>query len=151
MQDRFLVVIGCTKEKLDCIKFSKARKIMDFVKGNADHYTSIISILRKKMDGDRNLRRSGDTIATDTVDHLSYRSDANIEVPGFDVDCTHFRRDAHYDIVGVSTAASVLCIAMSMYSWGLDVNVLKDYVEDRKGLNKEAFKIMETYMPGVLK
>lgn len=151
MQAKFLVVVGCTKEKLDCIKFKKAREIMDFVKANSHKYQSVISILRKKMDGDTNFRKAGDTVATDTMDFLSYQSDTVIDVPGYDVDCTHFRRDAHYDIVGVSTAASVLCIALSMYSCGLDISVLKDYCADRKGLDKEAYAIMKEYMPGVLK
>lgn len=151
MRDRFLVVIGCQKEKLEEIPKRDARAILDFINSEAHTYSSVISILRKRMDGDTNFVRRGDKISTDTMDYLDYQSDTVICVPGYDVDVTSFRRDAHYDIVGISTAASVMCIAMSMYSVGLDISILKDYCRDRKGLDSYAIKIFNTYMPGVVK
>lgn len=148
--DKYLVVIGCTKEKLNAIDKKVARSILDYINGNADSYAGIISIVRKKMNGDRNFRRTGDSIATDTPTYLDYPSNNVIEVPGYDVDCGMFRRDAHYDIIGISTSASVMCISMSMYSCGLDISVLEPYCEDRKGkkLEDAAFMIMREYMPG---
>ena len=151
--DRFLVVIGCNKEKLEKIDKKIARKMLDYINGNGHSYTGVISVVRKKMNGDRNFRRNGDDIATDTTTYLDYESTNVIEVPGYDVDCSMFRKDAHYDIMGISTSASVLTIAMSMYSSGLDISVLRDLCEDRKGkqLEEYAFKIMEAYMPNALK
>lgn len=150
--DRYLVVVGCQKEKLAQISKREARNLIDFVQSNSHKYTGVISILRKRMDGDRNLVRSGDRIATDTQDYLDYKTDSIICVPGYDVDCTRFRKDAQYDIMGISTSASVLCISMSMYSCGLSIQVLKKYCVDRKGssLERNAFEIMRAYMPGVL-
>lgn len=150
MADRFLVVVGCQKEKLELIDKKVKRQILDFINSSAGSYTGVISIVRKKMNGDRNFRRAGDDIISDTTTYLDYESSSVIEVPGYDVDCSMFRRDAHYDIIGISTSASVLCIAMSMYSCGLDINVLEDYCEDRKGkrLENYAFEIMRAYMPG---
>ena len=151
--DNFLIVIGCQHEKLELINKKVARSILDFINSNAHNYTGVISIVRKQMNGDRNFQKSGDVVATSGSTYLDYESNNVIEVPGYDVDCSLFRRDAHYDIIGISTAASVLCISMSMYSCGLDVTVLKDYCEDRKGkkYEEEAFHIMEAYMPGCLK
>lgn len=150
MTDRFLVVIGCQKEKLDLIDKKVRRQILDFINTEGHSYTGIISIVRKKMNGDRNFRRAGDNIISDSNTYLDYESQTVIEVPGYDVDCSTFRRDVHYDIIGISTSASVLCIAMSMYSCGLDVSVLEKYCEDRKGKKLEdyAFEIMRAYMPG---
>lgn len=153
MQDNYLVVIGCQKTKLAQIDKKIARSILDFINSQSGHYTGVISIIRRKMNGDRNFRRSGDDVATDTAEYLDYESNSVIEVPGYDVDCSMFRRDAHYDIIGISTSASVLCIAMSMYSCGLDISVLEKYCEDRKGkdLENKAFDIMRAYMPGCVK
>lgn len=150
MADRFLVVVGCQKEKLDQIDKKIRRQILDFINSSSSQYTGVISIVRKRMNGDRNFRRSGDMVATDANTYLDYESSNVIEVPGYDVDCNVFRRDAQYDIIGISTSASVLCIAMSMYSCGLDVRVLEEYCEDRKGkkLEEYAFEIMRAYMPG---
>lgn len=148
--DRCLVVIGCQREKLDAIDKKIKRQILDFINSNGHTYDSVISIVRKKMNGDRNFQKSGDQIATDATTYLDYESSSVIEVPGYDVDCTHFRRDMQYDLIGISTSASVLCIAMSMYSCGLQVRVLEKYCEDRKGkrLEDHAFEIMRAYMPG---
>ncbi len=147
---RFLVVIGCQKEKLDLVDKKFRRNILDFINANAHDYDGVISIVRKKMNGDRNFQRTGDAVVSDTPTYLDYESTNVIEVPGYDVDCGMFRRDASYDIIGISTSASVLCIAMSMYSIGLDIRILKEYCEDRKGrrLEEHAFEIMQAYMPG---
>ena len=153
MQDRYLVVIGCQKGKLDQIDKRTARSILDFIHCNQHEYTGTISIIRRKMSGDRNFKKAGDTVAVDHNDYLDYESDNIIEVPGYDLDCGQFRKDAHYDLIGISTAASVLTAAMSMYSWGLSINVLAKYCEDRKNkkLEEHAFEIMKAYMPGVVK
>jgi hypothetical protein len=104
------------------------------------------------MNGDDNFRYSGETMNAGDV-YLDYESDNVILVPGYDVDCSLFRKDVDYDIIGISTSASVLCIAMSMYSVGLHINVLEQYCEDRKSKKLEdyAFAIMKAYMPGCLK
>lgn len=152
MRERHLIVIGCQKEKLEQIDKKVARQILDFVNGEGHSYDSVISIIRRPMQGDRNFQESKNTMSTDDV-YLDYESDLVIEVPGYDVDTKNFRKDCHYDIVGISTSASVMCIAMSMYSAGYSVNVLSRYCEDRKGkkLENNAFEIMKAYMPGCVK
>lgn len=149
--DKYLVAVGCQKEKLDYVDKRTARKIVDYINGYGDQYAGIISVIRKKKDND-NFNRLRDDIATDTTTYLDYESDSVIEVSGYDVDCTKFRSDVSYDIIGVSAGASVLCTAMSMYSAGLRINVLGQYVADRKGdkIKASAFNIMNAYMPGVL-
>lgn len=149
---RFLIVIGCQKEKLELVGKKFRTDVLDFINSNAHNYEGVISIVRKKMNGDRNFQRAGDNVASDRPTYLDYESTNVIEVPGYDVDCSMFRRDAQYDIIGISTSASVLCIAMSMYSTGLDIRVLKEYCKDRKGkkLEEHAFDIMGAYMPGCL-
>lgn len=151
MRDRFLVVIGCQKEKLAQIDKRTRNQILDFINSESHNYTGVISIVRKPMNGDSNFRRSGN-VMDDMATYLDYESTNVIEVPGYDVDCSLFRKDAQYDIIGISTSASVLCIAMSMYSCGLNIRVLEKYCEDRKGKNLEkyAFEIMKAYMPGCL-
>ena len=152
MRDRYLVVVGCQKEKLSQISKRKRNQILDFVNAESHSYSGgVISIVRKPCSGDTNFKRSGNTMDSTDV-YLEYESNNLIVVPGYDVDCSTFRKDAEYDIIGISTSASVLCIAMSMYSCGLNIRVLKDYTEDRKGgfLADAAFKIMNAYMPGCL-
>lgn len=151
MRDRFLVVVGCQREKLNQIDKKARNQILDFINSEGHSYTGVISIVRKPMDGDTNFQRSGETMDS-TNTYLDYESTNIIEVSGYDVDCTLFRKDAQYDIIGISTAASVLCISMSMYSCGLNIRVLGKYCRDRKGssLEKYAFEIMKAYMPGCL-
>lgn len=151
MRDRFLVVVGCQKEKLNQIDKKARNQILDFINSEGHSYTGVISIVRKPMNGDTNFQRSGETM-DNTNTYLDYESTNIIEVSGYDVDCSLFRKDAQYDIIGISTAASVLCISMSMYSCGLNIRVLGKYCRDRKSnsLEKYAFEIMKAYMPGCL-
>lgn len=151
MRDRFLVVVGCQKEKLNQIDKKARNQILDFINSEGHSYTGIISIVRKPMNGDTNFQRSGETMDS-TNTYLDYESTNVIEVSGYDVDCSLFRKDAQYDVIGISTAASVLCISMSMYSCGLNIRVLGKYCRDRKSnsLEKYAFEIMKAYMPGCL-
>ena len=151
MRDRFLVVVGCQKEKLDQIDKKSRNMILDFINSNGHGYTGVISIVRKPMNGDTNFQRSGETMSSNNT-YLDYESTDVIEVSGYDVDCSLFHKDAQYDVIGISTAASVLCISMSMYSCGLNVRVLGKYCKDRKSnsLEKYAFEIMKAYMPGCL-
>lgn len=151
MRDRFLVVVGCQKEKLNQIDKKARNQILDFINSEGHSYTGVISIVRKPMNGDTNFQRSGETMDS-TNTYLDYESTNIIEVSGYDVDCSLFRKDTQYDIIGISTAASVLCISMSMYSCGLNIRVLGKYCKDRKSnsLEKYAFEIMKAYMPGCL-
>lgn len=151
MRDRFLVVVGCQKEKLNQIDKKARNQILDFINSEGHSYTGVISIVRKPMSGDTNFQRSGETMDS-TNTYLDYESTNIIEVSGYDVDCSLFRKDAQYDVIGISTAASVLCISMSMYSCGLNIRVLGKYCRDRKSnsLEKYAFEIMKAYMPGCL-
>lgn len=151
MRDRFLVVIGCQKEKLNQIDKKSRNMILDFINSEGHSYTGVISIVRKPMNGDTNFQRSGETMDS-TNTYLDYESTNVIEVSGYDVDCSLFRKDAQYDVIGISTAASVLCVSMSMYSCGLNIRVLGKYCKDRKSnsLEKYAFEIMKAYMPGCL-
>lgn len=151
MRDRFLVVVGCQKEKLNQIDKKARNQILDFINSEGHSYTGVISIVRKPMDGDTNFQRSGETMDS-TNTYLDYESANIIEVSGYDIDCSLFRKDAQYDIIGISTAASVLCISMSMYSCGLNIRVLRKYCRDRKSnsLEEYAFEIMKAYMPGCL-
>ena len=151
MRDRFLVVVGCQKEKLNQIDKKARNQILDFINSEGHSYTGVISIVRKPMNGDTNFQRSGETMDSMNT-YLDYESTNVIEVSGYDVDCSLFRKDAQYDVIGISTAASVLCISMSMYSSGLNIRVLGKYCRDRKSnsLEKYAFEIMKAYMPGCL-
>lgn len=152
MRERHLIVIGCQEDKLNQIDKKSRSSILDFINGNKHEYTSVISIIRRPMTGDVNFRASGNTMGHGDV-YLDYESDMTIEVPGYDVDTKQFRRDCEYDIIGISTAASVLCIAMSLYSAGMKINVLSKYCKDRKGdhLEKCAYEIMDAYMPGCVR
>lgn len=153
MRDKYLVVIGCQKGKLEQIDKRTARNILDYIHGNQHLYTGTISIIRKSMRGDRNFKKAGDTVTSNDNEYLDYKSDNIIEVPGYSLDCEQFRKDAHYDLIGISTAASVLSVALNMYSCGLSISVLSKYCEDRKSkkLEEHAFEIMKMHMPGVVK
>lgn len=149
--EKILVVVGVQPEKVaECGR--KGKKIVDWVINHQDNYDATLAIVRKAL-GNANFERSGDKIANNNISILGYPADNIIEVAGYDLDVNAFRKDAEYHIIGISTAASVLCIAMSMYSAGLKVSVLEDCCLDRKSdsLHKYAIKIMEAYMPGCVK
>lgn len=148
--DKFLIAVGCQESKLDFLDRKQKRKLMDFLQVQGTQYKSVISVIRCAMQGSDNFKRSNDTLGNTSVEYLSYPSDTVLEVPGYDLDCKGFRKDVIYDIVGMSSAASVLTIAMSMYSNGYKVRVLEEYCFDRKGddMHEAAFDIMEAYMPG---
>ena len=126
------------------------RKFIDWIQSNGANYISVVSVLQKSTKHNINYARQG--YIDDSIEYLPYKSDSVIEVEGYDLDLKHFRKDVLYDIVGISTSSNVLCIAMSMYSAGLRIRVIKDYCEDEKSkkLEDNAFEIMEAYMPGVL-
>lgn len=144
---RCLVVIGVQNEKLvQCGR--DGQKLVSWIQARRDSYDMTISIVRKDLVYD-NFNKMGDEIANKSETILPYATDQLIEVPGYDVDCSKFRKDIEYDIVGISTAASVLCIAMSMFSAGLKIHVLTDRCLDRKGkkTHNAAVDIMKAYMP----
>lgn len=144
---RCLVVIGCQREKLEQVG-RDGKKLITWIQANRDKYDLTISIVRKDLVYD-NFNKMGDEVGTKDPTVLDYASDQVIEVPGFDVNCSQFNRAYEYDIVGISTAASVLCIAMSMFSSGLKLHILTDHCIDRKGdkYHDMAVKIMKAYMP----
>ena len=148
---RILVVVGCQKDKLDKIPKRDKDVILDFILSHQHTYDATIAIVRGNVNGRRNFDQKGDTIGMGGMTLLDYPADNIIEVSGYDVDCKVFRKDAQYDIIGISTGASVLCAAMSMYSAGLKVNVLKKYCSDRKGVHSQAIDIMNVYMEGCVK
>ncbi len=142
--NKFLVVIGMQKSKMDkCPKIAK--KIQAWVGAHRDDYTQVISVIRTAQHDNRNMK---DGLGAGVINDMVIPCDEVIEVEGYDVDFGPNRRDAEFHIIGISTGASVLCAALSMYSDGLRVKVFKDLCDDRKGLHKEAIKIMEAYMPG---
>ena len=144
---RYLMVIGCQKTKLAAIGKKNADKLKTWIAAHQDEYDRIIAVNRCDLLKD-NFNRMGDTIATNEVEQYEFRVDQVMEVPGYDIDCTKLPTNVEYYIVGISTAASVLCAALSMFSANCRIHILKDHCYDRMGLNKEAIKIMETYMPG---
>lgn len=151
MRERFLVVVGVQPEKVSLLGRA-GEKLIQWIQVNANSYDGVIAVVRKDQNN-ANFKQNGDTIANKTVSHLPYPTTDIIEVGGYDLDVRIFRKDIEYDIMGISSAASVLCIAMSMYSQGLKVNVLEKLCADRKGskLHKAAFDIMNAYMPGCVK
>jgi len=151
--NKYLIVIGAQSGKLELVPRKFKKELLSYAHSASEIYDGVISVVRVKNVDAINFKKSKDTIAKDTIEHLEYQSDTVIEVPGYDVNVSNFRRDAEYDIIGISTAASVLCTAMSMYSQGLKINVLSKYVYDRKGekFHQAALNIMREYMPGCVK
>lgn len=141
---RALIVVGFQPEKLKLIK-RDADRLETWICATQDDYDYTISIVRQE--GNRNMMRTDSEIIDRNIqNYYPFQVDKEIEVYGYDVDTNQFRRDVEYSIVGVSTSASVLCIAMSMYSAGLNVKVLENHCYDRKGLHREGIKIMNAYM-----
>ena len=147
---KFLIAVGCQPSKLSYLSKGEKRKLIDYLNTAKAKYDAVISVIRVNDIDSRNFTSKGDNIGDVSLNLLEYESDDVMEVSGYDLDCKLFRKDAEYDIIGLSTGASVLCIAMSMYSRGLKIRVLKDYCYDRKGLQKQALQIMDSYMEGVV-
>lgn len=145
---KFLVVVGCQEDKLDCISKSDKNRILDYISSHQHIYDGTLAIVRGNVHGNRNFKKKGDTIGANGMHLLDFSADDIIEVSGYDIDCKLFRRDVEYHIIGISTAASVLCCALSMYSAGFEVKVLSKYCADRKGMHDKAIQIMKAYMEG---
>ncbi|MBR3599527.1 MAG: hypothetical protein IKL53_06585 [Lachnospiraceae bacterium] len=145
---KVLIVVGCNKEKLQLTDKKFQNKMLDFLNVAPNKFDGVISIVRAKTLAG-NFNKSGDTIGAIGEVLLDYPSDTIMYVPGYDVDTSKFTRDNEYYICGISTSASVLCIAMSMYSAGLNVKVLTEYCTDRKSKKLESYahEIMKAYMP----
>lgn len=140
-----LVIVGVEDEKV-ALCGRDGRKLEDWVMSHIDRYDTSIAVIR--VTGNRNFQGTGKKdFVNDTAD-IRYNPTSIYYVTGYDLDVGNMPKDFEYHICGISTGASVLCIAMSMYSAGLNVRVLKDKCLDRKGLHKEAIKLMDAYMPG---
>lgn len=153
--DRVLIVIGCQESKLKLVDKRYRKKLMEFIASNRGVYKTIIGVVRDSNFNPseaKNFIKQNDIIGNNTMNLLPFEIDEYITVPGYDLDTTCFRRDnsIQYDVIGISTAASVLTASMSMFSSGLNIRVLSDLCVDRKGdkCHKAALLIMENYMPG---
>lgn len=147
---RYLIAVGAQPEKVKlCGRDGK--KLIEWIQARSGDYDRVISVVRKDLKYD-NFNKMGDSIANKDDVRLDYMSHQVIVVPGYGVDCSNFPPNVEYDIVGISTAASVLCIAMSMFSAGLKIHVLENRCIDRKGkkTHEAAITIMKAYMPIVL-
>lgn len=153
--ERILIVIGCQQSKLELAGKKYEKKLMEYIASNRGNYRNIIGIVRDSNfnpSASKNFLKDKDSIGNVGMNLLPFEVDEYIAVPGYDLDVSKFRRDGHiqYDIIGLSTGASVITAAMSMYSNGMNVRVLKDLCMDRKGDNchDAAILLMKNYMPG---
>ena len=145
--NKFLVVVGVQPEKIKLVRGGD--KLVKWIQTHQQNFDGTIAVVRKDQNN-RNFEKAGDTIMNKLISNLDYSADTIIEVGGYDLDCKQFRRDAEYTVMGISSGASVLTTAMSMYSAGLNIKIVESLCLDRKGLQKEAFKIMKAYMPGCI-
>ena len=147
-----LIAVGIQSGKMELFDRRTQRKIMTFLDEAANgKFDSVTAIIRTQRSKDGYLSAmANDGIAADANEVIPYEATQVICVPGFDVDATQFRLGEKYYIMGISTSASVLCIALSMFSAGLDVYVIEDMCRDRKGdkYHKYAIEILKAYMPG---
>lgn len=147
-----LIVIGTQKAKLEQTSKGFQKRLMLFLDGaKLNGYDSVTAVIRTQRNADGFLSAmANDGVASDGTEIITFPCDQVINVPGFDIDCSRFRLGEEYHLCGISTAASVLTMAMSMHSAGLNVKVLSKYCEDRKGdrFHKYALEIMNAYMPG---
>lgn len=144
---KILVCIGLQKTKLaECGK--EGKKIIEWIGTHQSEYDGIIAIARKDLMRD-NFDRMDDKIQNREVEYYDFPVDTHIEVPGYDVDCKHFNKMNEYHLIGISTSASVLCMAMSLFSNGFNIKVLTKQCCDRKSdkLHQAAIDIMKAYMP----
>lgn len=148
---KVLVVIGLQPEKVKCIRGGD--KLVHWVRAHQKEYDVTMSVVRKDLGvNSQNFKRDRDKIGNQEMSLLNYESDQIIEVPGFDLDCSQFRTDAGicYYLMGISTGASILSTAFSMYSHGCNIKIMEKLCRDRKGMHREAIKIMKAYMPSIL-
>ena len=138
-----LVICGVEDEKVE--KCGRAgRKLEEWVCANIDKYDHSMAIIR--VAGNRNFNRGQKEFVDDNA-NIKYNPGSLYLVQGYDLDVANMPRDFEYHICGISTAATVMSIALSMYSVGLNIRILEDKCLDRLGFHKEAIKIMRAYMP----
>lgn len=146
MARRALLCVGLQPEKLELLSKKEVIRLLDWVLANQDNYDYTLSLVRKK--GNINFESSNRDIDVNNFDtYYDFRVDREIETVGYNAPAGMFCAQDSYDIVGVSTGASVLAQAFEFYSAGIDFRVLTDICCDRNGLHKEAVKILNSYMP----
>lgn len=146
MARRALLCIGLQPEKLELIPKKEATRLLDWVSINQDNYDYTLSLVRKK--GNINFEESQKDIDVNNyVTYYDFRVDREIETVGYNAPAGMFCAQDTYDIVGLSTGASVLAQAFEFYSAGISFRVLTDICNDREGLHKEAVRILNAYMP----
>ena len=146
MARRALLCVGLQPEKLELLPKKEAIRLLDWVLANQDNYDYTLSLVRKK--GNINFESSNQDIDVNNFDTFyDFRVDREIETVGYNAPAGMFCAQDSYDIIGISTGASVLAQAFEFYSAGIDFRVLTDICSDRNGLHKEAVKILNSYMP----
>lgn len=145
--DKILIAVGYSKNKLQKAGVRFVKKTYDYIMSSIDRYTAIYNIVRKSNQFGNIAKNDSLELCDDFVYDIPFTK--VIEVNGYDLNISQWSKQFEYDIIGISTAASVLSIALSLYSEDMKVNILSEYCYDRMGLEKEAKKICDAYMPGV--
>ena len=149
MGKKALLCIGLQPEKLNLIPRRDAQKIIEWILINQDNYDYTLSLVRKA--GNINFERSSKEIEIgNDMTYYDFRVDREIETTGYNAPSGMFSATDSFDIIGVSTGASVLAQAFEFYSAGINFRVLADLCRDRSGLHNQAISIIDAYMPNCL-
>ena len=126
-------------------------KVCNYFDSHADEYDLAVNIVRVKEHENHNSSGKEDIIGLRDKARPCVMQGSIYELHGFTFNNPNMFPMGHeYHIIGGSLSYAVLALALQMYGAGYNVKILEKYTFDRKGLDREARKIIEVYMPDIL-
>lgn len=152
--NRYLLVVGIQKgQEEGAEKF--VNKLCDWINAHAHEYTATIASIRVNTRVDNFERYQNDYSMEDT-DILGYHCDSIVTREGYGLSENGFKsipRNAHVDVVGMNTHSSVYGVALDLFSYGYEFNVLSQWTwcQEGKKVQEAAIKSLEQAIGSALK
>ena len=132
--NKYLLVVGVQKgHEEGAEKF--VRKLCDWIDSHAHEYTAVIASIRVNTKVDNFERFQHDNSMSDT-NVLGYHCDQIVTREGYVLSENGFKaipRGSHVDVVGMNTHSSVYGVALDLFSYGYDFNVLSKWTWCQEG------------------
>lgn len=147
--EKYLLVVDVQKANSEGVeKFT--RKLTDWINAHAHEYTAVFATIRKNTKVDNFERFLRDDSCQDPK-LLDFHYDKLIEKEGYGLDEIGYSvipRNAEINVVGMETGASIMAIALDLFSLGYNFKVIGDlcYCNDGKDIHQAAIKCLQTYI-----
>jgi nicotinamidase-related amidase len=144
---KYLLVVDLQKANSEGVE-RFTRKLEDWINAHAHEYVAVLATVRKNTKIDNFERHLKDNSCQDPK-LLNFHCDKVIEKEGYGLDEVGYNcipRNAHIDVVGMETQASIMAIALDLFGLGYDFTVYEDlcYCNDGKDIHKAAVTCLKS-------